>query len=50
MAMKGAKFTPCKGCPSPAACKKAGECMMKKIAGKVMLYGKKRKGKGGKKK
>ena len=22
-------FAPCKGCPSPAKCKKAGKCMMK---------------------
>lgn len=22
-------FKPCKGCPSPAKCKKAGKCMMK---------------------
>ena len=23
------KFTPCKGCPTPAKCKAAGKCMMK---------------------
>lgn len=22
-------FKPCKGCPSPAKCQKAGKCMMK---------------------
>jgi hypothetical protein len=22
-------FVPCKGCPTPAKCKKAGKCMMK---------------------
>ena len=26
-AIKG--FVPCKGCPTPAKCKKAGKCMMK---------------------
>lgn len=27
--MAAKKFMPCEGCPSPAACKKAGKCMMK---------------------
>ena len=27
--MPAKKFMPCEGCPSPAACKKAGKCMMK---------------------
>lgn len=31
--MAAKKFMPCEGCPSPAACKKAGKCMMK--AGKA---------------
>lgn len=26
---KAPVFKPCKGCPSPAKCKKAGKCMMK---------------------
>jgi hypothetical protein len=26
---KPVKFTPCKGCPSPAKCKAMGKCMMK---------------------
>lgn len=27
--MPAKKFMPCEGCPSPAACKKAGKCMDK---------------------
>ena len=27
--MPAKKFMPCEGCSSPAACKKAGKCMMK---------------------
>lgn len=30
--MKG--FVPCKGCPTPAKCKKMGKCMMKASKGK----------------
>ena len=32
IAMKkaGKAFKPCKGCPTPAACKKAGKCKKKK--------------------
>jgi hypothetical protein len=26
--MPAKKFMPCEDCPSPAACKKAGKCMM----------------------
>jgi len=26
--MPAKKFMPCEGCPSPAACKKAGKCMI----------------------
>ena len=26
----GGSFKPCKGCPSPAKCKKAGKCLKKK--------------------
>jgi len=26
---KASVFKPCKGCPSPAKCKKAGKCAMK---------------------
>jgi hypothetical protein len=34
-AAKTAKdFTPCKGCPTRGACKKAGKCLMKSIVGK----------------
>ena len=25
--MKAPVFKPCKGCPTPAACKRAGKCM-----------------------
>ena len=27
--MKAPVFKPCKGCPTPAACKRAGKCMAK---------------------
>lgn len=27
---KPMKFTPCKGCPTPAKCKAAGKCLGKK--------------------
>lgn len=27
---KPVKFTPCKGCPTPAKCKAAGRCLGKK--------------------
>ena len=27
---KAAGFKPCKGCPTPAKCKKAGKCLKKK--------------------
>lgn len=33
---------PCKGCPHPAKCKKAGKCLMKEKA-KKPGYGKKKK-------
>lgn len=34
-AAKTAKdFTPCSGCPTRGACKKAGKCLMKSIVGK----------------
>lgn len=29
-AAKKAAFKPCRGCPTPAACKKAGKCKGKK--------------------
>lgn len=28
--MKKPTFKPCKGCPTPAACKRAGKCLGKK--------------------
>lgn len=28
--MKAPVFKPCKGCPTPAACKRAGKCLAKK--------------------
>jgi len=31
--MNAPKFKPCKGCPTPAACKRAGTCMAKKRKG-----------------
>lgn len=32
--MKAPVFKPCKGCPTPAACKRAGKCMAKTAKGK----------------
>ena len=30
----GKNFTPCDGCPTRGACKKAGQCLMKSMAEK----------------
>ena len=38
--MPAKKFMPCEGCPNPAACKKAGKCMMKDKANKPQRGGK----------
>ncbi len=38
--MPAKKFMPCEGCPNPAACKKAGKCMMKDKAKKPQRGGK----------
>ena len=29
--MDGSKFKPCAGCPTKAACKRAGQCLAKKF-------------------
>jgi hypothetical protein len=38
--MPAKKFMPCEGCPSPAACKKAGKCLMSDKANKPKRGGK----------
>lgn len=38
--MPAKKFMPCEGCPSPAACKKAGKCLMSNKANKPKRGGK----------